>query len=835
MKPLTEIKRELWELVPSSIADTIKALKKLLPDESEKYQDALALEGRLNETNKNRLLGVISDEQLQLRYNRIRKDLLEMITHLEESDFDLTQANTQKSKQKQAKKGSILYRIPGTMPLGKESKCIVRIALDKETIIQNIDIDEHLQLKDIRVSEIMHVALVDPSKEQPFSIQALSSPEQFIEEGEYTEWLFYVEPLKEGIFPLMLKVSVIELIQGNERKREIVLEEQVQIVTEGAVEDVAAQLQPAGYSFSFSTAQPMDIQYVDSVLPSIPSTPSTISTPSTSKSGFNRAAMLLLALLVVATGSWALTSPETKDWLRTRYWLDTPEAYEAHLEKHPDSRHKEKALIRLAKKKNTLESYQKVIQEVKDESLLAEARQGINMLAEAKWQTLADTSNLEQMKTYLAEFPVGKYAEKAAWQLTLASEDSLTFDDYILDYPRSVYVAEALQKVAIMKDASITEPSEAAAPKRDLEELFWDFVENQNTERAYAAYLERYPDGKYIHEAEANSFLLELAAMKDEAEKEKRFWEWCKAQKSKRYNEVYLKKYPYGDYVDEAIEQVFVFEQEAEAAEREREDRFWNWLLGRNILEGYQVYLQKYPEGHYRQEADSLIAYLTEKAFWVNQIEKGDKAAMQVYLEQYPQGRYVERAQEELEALRLGEIRKQQKRKPVYNNRTYKTVRLNGKTWLAENLAIAVEESWCYDDDPANCQKYGRLYTWEAAKKACTKLGTGWRLPSDEEWKTLVKSFGGYYDGSIYKDIGDPKKSYKALLNGGNSGFSALLGGNRAPHGGYYSLDDNGGYWSSTEYDADEAWYFNFHSTSGELYRNYSLTSIALSCRCIKD
>nr|WP_244831644.1 hypothetical protein [Candidatus Vampirococcus lugosii] len=30
--------------------------------------------------------------------------------------------------------------------------------------------------------------------------------------------------------------------------------------------------------------------------------------------------------------------------------------------------------------------------------------------------------------------------------------------------------------------------------------------------------------------------------------------------------------------------------------------------------------------------------------------------------------------------------------------------------------------SWCYDDDSANCEKYGRLYNWDAAMTVCQQL-----------------------------------------------------------------------------------------------------------------
>ena len=48
--------------------------------------------------------------------------------------------------------------------------------------------------------------------------------------------------------------------------------------------------------------------------------------------------------------------------------------------------------------------------------------------------------------------------------------------------------------------------------------------------------------------------------------------------------------------------------------------------------------------------------------------------------------------------------------------KTYATVDMGGKVWMAENLVVYVpDSSVCYGNDHANCDAMGRLYTWNAA------------------------------------------------------------------------------------------------------------------------
>ena len=156
---------------------------------------------------------------------------------------------------------------------------------------------------------------------------------------------------------------------------------------------------------------------------------------------------------------------------------------------------------------------------------------------------------------------------------------------------------------------------------------------------------------------------------------------------------------------------------------------------------------------------------------------------------------------------------------------------LDGRIWTSVNLQISVPDSFCKGDDSAFCAQYGRFYTWEAAKKACSQLGEEWRLPTNEEWAILAKSYGG-----IYGEAGDNGKSaYLALTEGGSAGFNAFLAGNREADGTYARFGAHGFYWTATEKDSSEAWFINFAKGAPLLNRHTGDKNRALSVRCILD
>lgn len=103
---------------------------------------------------------------------------------------------------------------------------------------------------------------------------------------------------------------------------------------------------------------------------------------------------------------------------------------------------------------------------------------------------------------------------------------------------------------------------------------------------------------------------------------------------------------------------------------------------------------------------------------------------------------------------------------------SYRVVTIGEQTWMAENLNLKTDDSYCYDNKKENCQKYGRLYKYSAAKYACP---AEWRLPTEEDWNILVNALGG---PKIGIEKLKTKKGWKENKNGTDKyGFGMFPGG----------------------------------------------------------
>ena len=203
------------------------------------------------------------------------------------------------------------------------------------------------------------------------------------------------------------------------------------------------------------------------------------------------------------------------------------------------------------------------------------------------------------------------------------------------------------------------------------------------------------------------------------------------------------------------------------------------------------------------------------------------------------------------------------------DGQAYKIVKIGDQWWMAENLNYAYtgvpydysgntsdSTSWCYGNDPANCTKYGRLYTWAAAMdsvgtwstngkgcgdgKTCSPTYpvrgiclTGWHLPSQAEWNTLFQVVGG--SSTAGKALNSQSGWYSNGKGTDPFGFSALPAGGR-DHGGSFNGVGYGAYfWSSTEGNGYYAYLMYSYYGSGGASLDINVKYYGFSVRCLKD
>ncbi len=208
------------------------------------------------------------------------------------------------------------------------------------------------------------------------------------------------------------------------------------------------------------------------------------------------------------------------------------------------------------------------------------------------------------------------------------------------------------------------------------------------------------------------------------------------------------------------------------------------------------------------------------------------------------------------------------------DGKNYKTIKIGEQTWMAENLNYADSaetpslkgNSWCYDDKVKNCDLTGRLYRWAAAidsvklakdadnPQSCGYDNScllpsivqgicpeGWHLPSKDDWDILIAAAGGE---SVAGKALKTKKGYQycEYVDGNGTdkfGFSGLPAGAYD----YERLDEkslNAGlgadFWSSTQYDAKNAYTMTLIATSDNAYQYEKSTGAdGYSIRCVRD
>jgi len=190
-------------------------------------------------------------------------------------------------------------------------------------------------------------------------------------------------------------------------------------------------------------------------------------------------------------------------------------------------------------------------------------------------------------------------------------------------------------------------------------------------------------------------------------------------------------------------------------------------------------------------------------------------------------------------------------------NQAYRTVVINGKTWFAENLNYAGSRGntgVCYDNNSANCVKYGRLYNWVEAMDIDSRFNgswwrgsdvkhkgicpAGWHIPSYDEWLELIAYANELRtSGTKLKATSGWNWNNQDNISGNGTddyGFSALPGGEFF-NGRFSLVGFESNWWSATEMDARGVRSIGMESRLSTVSGGYDFKTSRSYVRCVQD
>jgi hypothetical protein len=505
------------QLREGKLPEALQAFLAAMPEGSETYRIVSALIARLNAANKERFRNTISFDEYQRRVDQISADCFDLLAGLEDKDL---QPSNPSENADAARTGTVLYRVPNVMQLQKAVRCVVRVAVNEDAILENILLDEHVELKSrVEISDVMSAELLDPEG-GAFQISSLNARTQLIRQTGYTEWNFQVMPLKEGVHQLLVKVSIMEIVPGFQEPipREVTLMETVTILTElperQDADDPTGGFKPAGQTFGIGQVSDltpsMEVAEPKSAPPPPPQAPAAPYIPPQSAAPRRnlRALAYILALLVlVPAATWAF-APDLPAWVNTHYLEGTPEAYARFIDKHPESPRLEKAYYLRADKSGQLADLRAYQDRFQDKGIY-------------RTQVVGKISALESR----------------ALDRIRENPDRTSVREFAENFPETERLSE-------LKKAAESRPEYRQELQAILEEAYVVSVRQQPTESKIDAYLNDFPEGSRLEEVEMAARARPEVFSKVQPKLEEAYLKKMEENPTRVQSEQFLRKFP---------------------------------------------------------------------------------------------------------------------------------------------------------------------------------------------------------------------------------------------------------------------------------------------------
>lgn len=151
----------------------------------------------------------------------------------------------------------------------------------------------------------------------------------------------------------------------------------------------------------------------------------------------------------------------------------------------------------------------------------------------------------------------------------------------------------------------------------------------------------------------------------------------------------------------------------------------------------------------------------------------------------------------------------------------YTWQRIGRQVWMNENLKYQTFGSKCYESKgKEDCTTYGVYYSWKLAQKSCP---SGWKLPTERDWKILINAQGG------------AELAYEKLKVGGETNMNLSLGGYIYKNSSFEEVENYGYYWSSTNSPENRVACFWMNKFEQMILKFDSDKTQLRNVRCIKS
>ena len=169
---------------------------------------------------------------------------------------------------------------------------------------------------------------------------------------------------------------------------------------------------------------------------------------------------------------------------------------------------------------------------------------------------------------------------------------------------------------------------------------------------------------------------------------------------------------------------------------------------------------------------------------------------------------------------------------------SYKTVAINGKTWMAENYRRAVGTYVHAHNSADNDSGYGLLYDDDTviAGDFCP---AGWRLPTQNDFEELLNYVAQHRTSrSDFLALIAKSPAWKDYANQGGDdfGFGALPAGNFMGGDLYLNFGEGAHFWSSSRGTHGDLYELNVHPDNTKVIEAYvGGKAPYFSVRCVKN